>query len=116
MPMADAFKSSWRRVKGEGFMGRMLSPSDLEHYQKRRAQRLLWRNLSSGRRRLLPEAVVSRESEPSRIDRRLPAVDSTDRGNALAKSFCRRLEAQRLPGPFVQSTSNRIELGLMNIR
>lgn len=53
MPMADALKSNWRRVKGEGFMGRMLSPSDLEHYQERRAQRLLWRNLSSGRRRLL---------------------------------------------------------------
>jgi hypothetical protein len=32
--MADAFKSNWRRVKGEGFMRRMLSPSDLEHYQK----------------------------------------------------------------------------------
>jgi hypothetical protein len=29
--MADAFKSNWRRVKGEGFMGRMLSPFDLEH-------------------------------------------------------------------------------------
>jgi hypothetical protein len=53
MPMADALKSNWRRVKGEGFMGRMLSPPDLEHYQRRRAQRLLWRNLSSGRRRLL---------------------------------------------------------------
>jgi hypothetical protein len=36
MPMADAFKSNWRRVKGEGFMGRMLSRSDLEQYQKRR--------------------------------------------------------------------------------
>jgi hypothetical protein len=34
--MADAFKSNWRRVKGEGFMGRMLSPSNLEHYQKRK--------------------------------------------------------------------------------
>jgi hypothetical protein len=34
-------------------MGRMLSPSDLEHYQQRGAQRLLWRNLSSRRRRLL---------------------------------------------------------------
>ena len=53
MPMADAFKSNWRRVKGEGFMGRMLSPSDLEHYQKRRAQCLLWRNLRLGRQRLL---------------------------------------------------------------
>jgi hypothetical protein len=31
--MADAFKSNWRRVKGEGFTGRMLSPSDLEHYK-----------------------------------------------------------------------------------
>src|SRR5689334_20747173 len=41
-------KSNWRRVKGGGFMRRMLSPSDLE----RRAQRLPWRNLSSGRRRL----------------------------------------------------------------
>lgn len=49
-------------------------------------------------------------------ERRLASADSTDQRNASAKAFCGCLETERLPGPFVQSTSNRIELGLMNIR
>ena len=43
-------------------------------------------------------------------------ADSIDRRNALAKSFCRRFEAECLSGPFVQPASDGIELALMNIR
>ena len=32
--MADAFKSNWRRVKGESFIDRMLAPSEVEHYSR----------------------------------------------------------------------------------
>lgn len=48
--------------------------------------------------------------------RPLPTADSTDRRNKLAKAFRRCLEVERLSGPFVQSTSDGIELALRNIR
>ena len=93
MPMTDAFKSNWRRVKGEGFMGRMLSPSDLEHYQKRRAQRLLWRNLSSGRRRLWPKRVVARGRRQALSIARERREERTE----CASNFCRTIEWSEVP-------------------
>jgi hypothetical protein len=43
------------------------------------------------------------------------AADSIDRRNALAKSFCWRLEAECLSWPFVQPASDSIEFVLVNI-
>ena len=43
-------------------------------------------------------------------------ADSTDRRNALGKTFCRRLEAKRFSRAFVQPTSDGVELALTNIR
>ena len=46
----------------------------------------------------------------------LTTADSTDRRNTLAKAFSRCLEAERLPGAFVQPASDAIEFVLVNIR